>query len=88
MNNNFFSIIIDTCNHEKWIEQCIQSCLFQKYDNYEIIIIDAISEDKTFEICKEYESGFSKIKLYQNEIRIPQRLHKRNFKKYLELNNG
>ncbi len=71
--NNFFSIIIDTCNHESWIDRCIQSCLSQKHSNYEIIIVDAISTDRTYEICKEYESDFPNlIKVYQNEIRVPQ----------------
>lgn len=69
---NFFSIIIDTCNHEKWIEKCVMSCINQDYENFEIIILDANSDDKTFEICKEFEKKYDKIKVFQNEIRLPQ----------------
>lgn len=70
--NNFFSITINTYNHQNWIEKCIQSCISQKYDNFEIVIVDAISTDNTFKICQDYDRDFDKIKLYQNEIRIPQ----------------
>lgn len=69
---NFFSIVIDTCNHEKWIAKCIDSCISQNYNNYEIIIVDAISDDNTYKICDEYKNKNSKIKLYQNEVRLPQ----------------
>ncbi len=71
--SNFFSIVIDTCNHEQWIEKCIQSCLSQKYSDFEIVIVDAISTDRTWEICQEYAKDFpDKIRVYQNEVRIPQ----------------
>jgi glycosyltransferase involved in cell wall biosynthesis len=69
---NFFSIVVDTCNHEKWIGKCLDSCVIQNYNNYEIIIIDAKSDDKTYQICKNYEEKYKNIRLYQNEIRVPQ----------------
>lgn len=70
--NNFFTIAIDTCNHEKWIERCLNSCLYQKYDNFEVILVDAISTDKTFELAKKYLDKFKNFKVVQNETRLPQ----------------
>ena len=52
---NHFTIIVDSFNHEKWISRCLDSCLSQKYNNYEVILVDALSTDKTFEIAKEYD---------------------------------
>lgn len=69
---NFFSIVIDTCNHEKWISKCIDSCLIQEYQNYEIVIVDAKSDDITYDICRQYQLKNPKIRLYQNEERLPQ----------------
>lgn len=69
---NHFTIAIDTCNHEDWIERCINTCVSQKYKNYEILLVDALSTDKTFEMAKRYEKEFENFKAYQNEIRIPQ----------------
>jgi len=70
--NNFFTIAIDTCNHQDWIEKCLNTCLTQKYDNYEVILVDAVSTDKTYEIAKKYASEFENLKIYQNENRLPQ----------------
>ena len=70
--NNHFTITIDACQQEAWIRRCIESCINQNYDNFEIILVDAISTDKTFEIAKEYEIKCEYFKAYQNEIRVPQ----------------
>jgi len=72
MMNNFFSIIVDTCNHEEWIEKCLSTCLTQKYDNFEVILVDALSTDKTYEIAQKYANDFENLKIYQNDKRLPQ----------------
>ena len=69
---NFFTIAIDTCNHQDWIERCLNTCLTQKYNNFEVILVDAISDDNTYEIAKKYSEEFSNLKIYQNEKRLPQ----------------
>jgi glycosyltransferase involved in cell wall biosynthesis len=72
MKKNHFTIVINTCNQDKWISKCIESCVNQKYDNFDVILVDALSDDKTYEISKEYESTFKNFKSYQNNIRVPQ----------------
>lgn len=52
------SIITVCYNAEKTIEDTIKSVLKQKYDNYEYLIIDGLSKDKTLEIAKSYEAKF------------------------------
>lgn len=69
---NHFTIAIDTCNHEDWIERCINTCVTQDYDNFEVILVDAVSDDNTFEIAKKCAENFQNLKVYQNEVRIPQ----------------
>lgn len=71
-NRNFFSIIVDTCNHEKWISKCLDSCISQDYDHFEIIIVDAKSDDETYRICERYRNKDNRIKLFQNQERLPQ----------------
>jgi glycosyltransferase involved in cell wall biosynthesis len=70
--NNFFTIAIDTCNHEDWIERCIKTCVTQRYDNFEVILVDAISDDKTYKIAEKLAENFNNLKIYQNKIRLPQ----------------
>lgn len=69
---NHFTIIVDSCNHEDWIEKCLNTCLTQKYSNYEVILVDAISNDNTFKIAKRYAEEFDRLTVYQNEVRLPQ----------------
>ncbi|MEY8430291.1 glycosyltransferase [Lachnospiraceae bacterium 48-42] len=50
------SILIVTYNHEKYIEQALDSVLMQKIDvPYEILILDDASSDHTPEILKQYK---------------------------------
>ena len=44
------SIIITAYNAEKTIEKCLKSILENEYSDYEIIIVDDGSTDKTEEI--------------------------------------
>lgn len=49
------SIIIPTLNEEKHLKKLLQSIKRQDFDNYEIIIADNNSKDKTLEIAKKYK---------------------------------
>jgi glycosyltransferase involved in cell wall biosynthesis len=49
------SIITISFNSEKTIEKTIRSVLDQNYQNYEFIIIDGESTDKTINIIKKYK---------------------------------
>lgn len=48
-----YSIIIPTYNSQEYILRCINSILYQSYIDYEIIIIDNSSKDKTIKIVKD-----------------------------------
>jgi len=48
------TIITITLNSQKHLEKTLKSILKQKYDNYELIIIDGKSNDKTLKIINKY----------------------------------
>ena len=52
MNKEKISILITNFNKEKFIEECILSCLNQNYNNLEIIIVDNSSTDRSMSIIK------------------------------------
>ena len=56
-----FSIIIPNYNSEKWIKKCLNSILTQTYKDYEVIIVDDMSEDNSCEIIKTY---FDKLPIH------------------------
>jgi len=55
------SIILPARNEEKFIGRCLDSLVDQDYSNYEIIVIDDSSDDRTSQIISEYVKKNSKI---------------------------
>ncbi|MDD5145567.1 MAG: glycosyltransferase family 2 protein [Candidatus Pacebacteria bacterium] len=68
METKFVSIIIPCRNEEKYIEKCLNSVISQDYpkENFEILVIDGASEDKTKEIVKNYIAKYSFIQILDN----------------------
>lgn len=65
--NPFFSIIIPVYNVEKYLCECIDSVLKQKFDDYEIILVDDGSTDNSSSICDSYAKKYQKIKTIHQE---------------------
>ncbi|MFA7711700.1 MAG: glycosyltransferase [Candidatus Neomarinimicrobiota bacterium] len=67
-NKPTISVIIPCRNEEKYIGQCLDSLLRQKYDinNVEILIIDGMSTDNTRNIIKNFIKEYPNIKLFDN----------------------
>lgn len=59
------SIITPTYNSEKYIAQTIQSVLSQTCADWEMIIVDDCSSDKTESIILEFEAEDDRIKFYK-----------------------
>lgn len=50
------SVVIRTYNEEKWIGTCLDRVFSQEFeDEFEVIIVDSESNDKTIDIAKEYK---------------------------------
>lgn len=63
MKDNMVSIIVPCYNVVSFVNACIDSILFQTYSNIEIILVDDGSPDRCGEICDEYASKDSRIKV-------------------------
>lgn len=50
----FFSVVIPTFNREETILRSVNSVLNQKFSNFELIVIDDGSTDKTKEVLKDF----------------------------------
>ena len=62
MKNYKISIITVTKNSEKFLPQNILSVKSQKYRNFEHIIVDGNSKDKTIKIIKSHKKNVKFIK--------------------------
>lgn len=58
------SVIMPAYNEEKYIGEAIESIIAQTYPNWELIIVDDCSLDKTVEIVKRYMEADKRIRLY------------------------
>lgn len=66
-NKPLVSVLMTAYNREKYIAEAIESVMASTYQNWELIIVDDCSQDKTVEIAKSYQAKDSRIKVYQNE---------------------
>lgn len=58
------SVVVPLHNEKKYINECLDSLLKQKFKNFEVIIVDDSSTSNLFKIFKEYASKFNgRIKL-------------------------
>ena len=65
MKNELVSIITANYNCEKFIDDTVNSVLNQTYENWEMIIVDDVSSDKSIEIIEKYVREDNRIKLIQ-----------------------
>jgi glycosyltransferase involved in cell wall biosynthesis len=78
------SLLMTAYNREKYIAEAIESVLASVYQNWELIIVDDCSKDKTLEIAKLYESKDNRISVYLNEKNLgdyPNRNHAADYAK-------
>ena len=67
LQNPLVSVLMTAYNREKYIAEAIESVLASTYQNWELIIVDDCSRDRTVEIARGYEAKDSRIKVYVNE---------------------
>ena len=57
------SIIVPVYNVEKYLERCIESILAQTFTDFELILVDDGSCDKSKDICNYYEKKDFRVKV-------------------------
>ena len=68
----FLSVLMTAYNRDKYIAEAIESVLSSSYKNFELIILDDCSTDKTFATASFYLSKDKRIKLYRNDYNLGQ----------------
>lgn len=76
--NPFVSVVMPVYNSERYIAEAIESILNQTYKNFEFIIIEDGSTDRSVEIIKRYAKKDKRIRLIRNKenLRICKTLNK------------
>lgn len=84
-DHGLVSIVMATYNGEQYLSQQIDSILKQTYSNFELIVVDDASTDRTLEILDNYSKFDARVKVYSSEINIGLI---KNFERGLMLANG
>ena len=61
------SIVMPVFNGEKWLAEAIESILAQTFTDFELIIVDDGSRDRSAEIIRAYEKRDGRIRFFQLE---------------------
>lgn len=61
------SIIVPCYNVEEYLEKCVESILLQTYENWELILVNDGSKDKTPVICDKYCKIDKRIKVIHKD---------------------
>lgn len=57
----FLSVSIPVYNAEKYLNRCIESIIKQKFDDYELILVNDGSKDNSLNICYEWRNRYPDI---------------------------
>ena len=63
------SIIVAVYNAEGYLKRCIDSLLAQTFTDFEILLIDDGSTDKSADICDNYAAEDCRLRVFHNENR-------------------
>ena len=66
-NSPDFSVIVNCRNSERFLKQCLDSIKNQTHSDYEVIIWDNKSTDRTFEIALGFSQSDNRFKVFQGE---------------------
>lgn len=70
LKKNKISIIMPVHNAESFLKESIESILNQSYSNFELLICDDCSSDRSREIINFYDKKSKKIKTYSNSRKM------------------
>jgi len=79
------SIGMPVYNGQAFIESAIKSILEQTFEDFELILSDNASNDKTQEICLDYKQQDNRIRYFRNEVNLGAA---QNYNRVFELSKG
>ena len=85
MSAPLVTVGVPVYNGQRYLARALDSLLAQTFDDFEIVLCDNASEDRTAEICAAYAARDPRIRFHRN----PQNLGLvRNFNRTFELAEG
>ncbi|MEM0948336.1 MAG: glycosyltransferase family 2 protein [Pseudomonadota bacterium] len=64
------SIVMSVYNEEVMLEEVLDSVLGQAFSDFELIVVDNASTDRSLEICKDRASGDPRMSVFSNVVNV------------------
>jgi glycosyltransferase involved in cell wall biosynthesis len=64
------TIMIPVFNRAELIEETLLSALNQKFDDFEVVVVDNNSSDDTYEIVKKHCNNYKNLRVFRNYINL------------------
>lgn len=64
-----FAIVCPVWNSEAWVRRCLQSIRSQTHRNFRCVLIDDVSDDRTYERAQQAATGDDRFQVLRNETR-------------------
>lgn len=65
------SVVVPVYKAEQYLERCVEGLLRQTYENYEILLVDDGSPDRSGEICEEYAENYENVRVVHQKNQGP-----------------
>ena len=63
----FFSVVIPVYNAEKYINRSVESILQQSFENFEVVLVDDGSADKSMELCEKLVQKDTRVSFFHQK---------------------
>ena len=67
MKEPAISVIVPVYKAEKYLHRCVDSLLAQTFQDFEVLLVDDGSPDRSGEICDEYAKKDSRVRVFHKE---------------------
>lgn len=61
------SIVVPVYNVERYIAECLDSCVNQTLEDIEIVVVDDCGNDKSIEIAERFARSDSRVRVIHNK---------------------
>ena len=67
MSGDLISIIVPIYNVEKYLERCLDSIALQSYTNFQVLLVNDGSKDRSRDIAETFTMKDCRFRLYESE---------------------
>ena len=76
----FFSVLVPVYNTSKYLTECMDSILSQSFKDYEVVLLDDGSTDRSGLLCDDFANRYSFVRVIHKQNEGPMMARRRGFK--------